>query len=337
MNPLPRVHGGPDGGGPLRWDFSVNANAAGPCPDALAAVLGADRCRYPDPAYTALRSTLGCYHHVDPERVVIGGSASELIMRISHCAHRQGVRQAWWPSAAYGDYGHAAAVVGLQQAACLEAAGLVWLCEPASPTGQSESWLLQMPAGPAWRVLDAAYEPLRLGGTPSLPAAQRDHLWQLWTPNKALGLTGVRAAYAVAPADAAPAVQALEAAAPSWVLGAEGVALLTAWTTPAVQQWLAGSLPVLREWKQQQLDWLLARGWTCLPSDTPFFCVQPPRPLSLATLRRHGIGLRDATSLGMPGWYRMAVLPPAAVSALELACAQALEPAAQPAVCGAGT
>ncbi len=51
---MKRLHGGPDGGPALRWDFSVNANACGPCPPALAALQRADRGRYPDPAYTAL-------------------------------------------------------------------------------------------------------------------------------------------------------------------------------------------------------------------------------------------------------------------------------------------
>ena len=211
------------------------------------------------------------------------------------------------------------------------AAGLAWLCEPASPTGRNEPALAQLDAGHAWRVLDAAYEPLRLSGAPSLAAAQCSRLWQLCTPNKALGLTGVRAAYALAPVGAADEVQALEAAAPSWVLGAEGVALLTAWTTPAVQRWLADSLPTLREWKRLQLDWLQARGWQHLPGDTPFLCVQPPGPLDLPALRRHGIGLRDAASLGLPGWYRMAVLAPPALQALD----RALAPPAGHAVRGA--
>lgn len=320
---MKRLHGGPDGGPALRWDFSVNANATGPCPAALAAVQRADRSLYPDPGYTALRQTLARFHRVPAWQVLVGGSASELILRISQRAARCGVRQVWWPAAAYGDYGHAAGVAGLQRCDRPEGAGLVWLCEPASPTGQAEPHLAKAPRGPrasaAWWVLDAAYEPLRLSGTPSLGPAERDALWQLWTPNKALGLTGVRAAYALAPVQAREQVDALEAAAPSWVLGADGVALLTAWTSPGVQRWLADSLLVLRDWKALQLEWLLETGWTCLPGDAPFMCVRPPAGLDLSRLRARGIALRDATSLGMPGWWRMAVLPPQATRALALA------------------
>ena len=49
----PSPHGGPDAQGVPLWDFSTNANACGPCPEALAAVQQADATRYPDPAYTA--------------------------------------------------------------------------------------------------------------------------------------------------------------------------------------------------------------------------------------------------------------------------------------------
>jgi len=37
-------------------------------------------------------------------------------------------------------------------------------------------------------VLDLAYEPLRLEGNAPLDAAQEARVWQLWSPNKALGL-----------------------------------------------------------------------------------------------------------------------------------------------------
>jgi histidinol-phosphate aminotransferase len=55
----------------------------------------------------------------------------------------------------------------------------------------------QPPAQKEWRVLDCAYRPLWLEDEP--PERNLDAVWQLWTPNKALGMTGVRAAYAIAP------------------------------------------------------------------------------------------------------------------------------------------
>lgn len=45
---LLRQHGGPDAQGAARWDFSICANVAGPCPSALLAIAAADVVRYPD-------------------------------------------------------------------------------------------------------------------------------------------------------------------------------------------------------------------------------------------------------------------------------------------------
>ena len=147
--------------------------------------------------------------------------------------------------------------------------------------------------------------------------------WQLWTPNKALGLTGVRAAYVIAPQDSEEAVAQLERLAPSWVVGAHGVAMLQAWTEPAVQTWLAGSLASLREWKARQIALCESMGWTCLPSDTNFFCARPALPQgmslqqALGQVRAQGIKLRDCTSFGLPGHVRLSVMPPAAQDALH--------------------
>ena len=73
------VHGGPDALGVPVHDFSTNANACGPCPQALAAVRDADAAHYPDPSYLALRSRLAAFHGVAPARVLLAASASEFI------------------------------------------------------------------------------------------------------------------------------------------------------------------------------------------------------------------------------------------------------------------
>jgi histidinol-phosphate aminotransferase len=172
-------------------------------------------------------------------------------------------------------------------------------------------------------VLDRAYEPLRLCGVLAAPDAVLQKFWQLWTPNKALGLTGVRAAYVIAPQDSEDAVKQLERLASSWVVGAHGVAMLQAWTEPAVQTWLAGSLASLRDWKARQIALCEALGWTCLPSDTNFFCARPALPVgrslqqALGQVRARGIKLRDCTSFGLPGHVRLSVMPPAAQDALH--------------------
>lgn len=349
------VHGGADALGAARFDFSTNSNACGPCPAALAAVQAADATHYPDPAYTALRQRLADFHGVAPERLLLAGSASEFIFRITAWAQQQGVRQVQLPAHHYGDYARAAQAWGLNPSVATAGAqgtlgalgAFVWACEPSSPLGQAHGvWppslvtnspqLAELCAQGAGIdaahtvVLDCAYAPLRLSAAPSLSAAQRDQVWQLFTPNKALGLTGVRAAYVIAPSaqytgaiGQKDAIKNLNLLAPSWPLGAHGVAMLQAWTSPPVQAWLADCLPILRDWKVRQISLLQGLGWTCLPSEANFFCAQPPQPLDLAALRaQHGIKLRDATSFGLPGWFRLGVLGPQAQDALQLALIQ---------------
>jgi len=324
-----RMHGGADALGVARFDFSTNSNACGPCPQSLHAVQQADATHYPDPGYRDLRQALADFHAVDVWRIVLAGSASEFIFRISalaaQTASAQGkTAQVWLPGRAYGDYAYAAQAWGLRQVQNPQAAQLLWACEPSSPLGQAHTewppWLHQ-PNGlsqspDAQLVLDCAYAPLQLQGQSCLTDAQRDRIWCLWTPNKALGLTGVRAAYAIAPLHAEAAVQSLQTLAPSWPVGAHGVALLHSWVQADTQAWLAQSCSQLQIWKQRQLAALTDLGWECLPSLANFFCARAPTEVDAQTLRLAGIKLRDATSLGMPGFFRLSVLPPAAQDAL---------------------
>ncbi|WP_227001314.1 aminotransferase class I/II-fold pyridoxal phosphate-dependent enzyme [Pulveribacter suum] len=320
-------HGGPDALGVPLHDFSTNANACGPCPVTLAALAQADRSRYPDPAYTALTEALAAFHQVDTPRIVLAASASECIHRISAVAARSGVRRAVVPAHGYGDYARAAAIWGLvcNPAPLDDDAALHWACEPASPLGGADAQLPGWAARPgAWQVLDCAYAPLRLDG-PGGAALLPPHVWQLWSPNKALGLTGVRAAYAIAPAAAVQGgtAQRLRALSPSWPIGAEGVALLHSWVQPETQHWLARTLPTLRQWKADQLRLCERLGWPVLPGSlanffTALLAPGEGAPL-LAALRAQGVKLRDCASFGLPGHVRLGVLPPASQEALHRA------------------
>ncbi|MFT4101949.1 MAG: aminotransferase class I/II-fold pyridoxal phosphate-dependent enzyme [Burkholderiaceae bacterium] len=363
-----REHGGPDVHGPIDFDFSVNANACGPCPELLDALAGVDASRYPEGAYLHVREAIARLHDVDAERVVIAGSGSEFIFRMTAAIARDGGRAVSVPRHAYGDYADAAAAWGLRVrhrnaasadgclahdaaeanvgaggdtridpgiGSCVDSdadagananvdpdADLVWACDPSSPLGRSEpAFAHRSPI-----VLDCAYEPLRLSGASAWDGATRDRVWRLVSPNKALGSPGVRGAYALAPPGGERLVSSLRRMAPSWVLGAHGVAMLSAWPRSRTQQWLLSSRARLRDWKQAQLAMLRALGWDCLDSDTPFFCARPPgslardgiRPL-LDALRRDGIKLRDARSFGLDGHLRISVQPPAARRALDAA------------------
>lgn len=323
-----RSHGGADGQGVPLHDFSSNSNACGPCPQALAAVQQADASAYPDPDYSALRERLAVFHGVPAHRVLLAGSASEFIFRVTSLAAQHSGAAVWLPPASYGDYAQAAQAWKLPVVTEPARARLRWACDPSSPRGTAQAGLAQLPDPAALCVLDRAYEPLRLGEAPVWHAETLQQFWQLWTPNKALGLTGVRAAYVLAPPDSQALVAQLESLAPSWPVGAHGVAMLQAWTMPDVQAWLAGSLASLREWKARQVALCESLGWTCLPSEANFFCARPALPegvslaRALAQLRGKGIKLRDTTSFGLPGHVRLSVVPPAAQDALHNAWQQ---------------
>ncbi len=357
-----RSHGGADGEGVPLHDFSTNSNACGPCPQALLAVQQADASVYPDSGYTGLRAQLAAFHGVPVQRVLLAGSASEFIFRVSSLAAQRSGAAVWLPPYSYGDYAQAARAWKLPVVAEPAQAQLRWACDPSSPLGTAQSGLEELAptfgtdvsslppegaelvrGGPSLRslpdkaalcVLDRAYEPLRLGKAPDWRAEVLQQFWQLWTPNKALGLTGVRAAYVVAPLGAEDRVAQLESLAPSWPVGAHGVAMLQAWTLPTVQSWLADCLPVLGEWKARQIALCEVLGWRCLPSEANFFCAQPALPKgtslqeALAQLRRHGIKLRDTTSFGLPGHVRLGVMAPAAQDALHNAWQHIIKKAA---------
>jgi histidinol-phosphate aminotransferase len=319
-----RLHGGPDRLGVPLHDFSSNSNACGPCPQALAAVQQADASAYPDPGYTGLRRQLADFHGVEPQRVVLAGSASEFIFRMTALAAQDGAASVVLPRHSYGDYAQAAAAWRLPVSAPADETQLRWSCDPSSPLGQAQA-PASCPDANIFHVLDRAYEPLRLDGLSPWQGDALKNVWQLWTPNKALGLTGVRAAYALAPVGQEQRVAQLEALAPSWPVGAHGVALLQAWAGADAQAWLAASLPLLREWKAAQLAICRSLDWTCLPSEANFFCARPALPAglpmvqALAALRARGIKLRDTASFGLVGHVRLSVAAPPAQQALHQA------------------
>ncbi len=322
---MTRLHGGADALGVPEWDFSTNANACGPCPQALQALQRADARHYPDPSYAALRNALAAFHAVDAARIVLAASASEFITRITAWVAREGGERVWLPEKAYGDYTAAAAAWRLDTVSQPGQAHLAWLCEPSSPLGGAEPFASQVLSSGAVTVLDLAYEPLRLEGQGSVRGEARDRVWQLWTPNKALGLTGVRGAYAIAPVRARSEALALDQLAPSWPLGAHAVALLQAWVSPAVQHGLAQSRAQLAGWKADQQAMLAGLGWHCLPSEANYFCASAPHAIDETALRVAGIKLRDTRSLGLADHWRLSVQPPQAQVALRRALLQQWE------------
>lgn len=334
------MHGGPDGLQPIRHDFSTNASPLGPPPELARAIAQADRTRYPDPSYDALRERLADWHGVPRRHVLATAGTSEAIRRLTLAARLQGVDTVWVPHPGYGDYAAAANALEmalhdygseeqlLEVLATRRTRALVWICEPCNPTGGALSrdfWSqLHRVIGTTDCVvaLDRAYEPLRLSGRDPVPRPLALQAWQCFSPNKALGVTGLRAGYLVAPRhDPRQLRERAASLAPSWVLSAEGVALLDGLHGVSTRAWLDAARATLADWTLMQRDALEALGWEQRPSVVPFWLARPPAgtslPLRLRRLRDAGIKLRDATSLGLPGWVRVSAQPPASQRALR--------------------
>lgn len=333
-----RIHGGTDAHGKPLFDFSTNSNALGPCSAVMRQIQKADCAGYPDPEYQALRESLAAWHDVAPHRILFAASASEFIYRMSIVFalrstqhYKKNDKQArtktvWIPPHSYGDYALAARAAGLDLSDDISTAGLIWACEPGSPLGQNQEGLAQiLNALPTTSqlVLDCAYQPLRLSGQASANAEQLARCWQMFTPNKALGLTGIRGAYVIAPVHGEEWQLGLEQLAPSWVLGTHAVAMLASWSSVPVQEWLSNSLVILREWKHRQTAICQDMGWQVLPSHANFFCAMPSASIQenrrdfLHDLRSQGIKLRHAESFGLPACFRLGVLHPQAQDVLQ--------------------
>ncbi len=339
------LHGGPDSGPPITWDFSSNANVLPLPADLLSRMLDVDRRPYPDPSYTGLRVHLARCQGVAPDRIVPTAGSSEGIRRLTLAAYLSGVRDVWVPQPGYGDYRAAAQALGMRvhtfaawprfdvsgfMRDCGSGPVLLWLCEPCNPTGHSlpnEFWqeLADWVAHCAnlTVALDRAYEPLRLDGQDPVPETIAAQCWQLYSPNKALGLTGVRAGWMQAPVqDRSALVPAVYQLAPAWVLSAEGVSVLLHWHHDDLQSWVGQSRETLHKWRQVQQDALSARGWLHQPSCTPYVMSHHPaldaRSLTVlsAALRVRGIKWRDVSSMGESGCVRWRAHEPAAQQAL---------------------
>lgn len=316
---VPPPHGGTDDAGAPAIDFSTNANALGPSPVAMEALAAADPSRYPDPAYTEVRGAIGGLHDRDPDEVVVGGGACELI----HRAVRTAAGPVVLLEPTFGEYRYAAALARAPVRATADAeafiaalpgAALAVLCVPSSPAGivQDEDWLHAAAAEAATvgcrLLLDLAYHPLS-EQRPALP----ESAWQVWAPNKAHGVTGVRAAYLLAPSADVTALRA----APSWVLSAHGAAFLRCVPDPAAHRWVRETRRTLWGWRDELTTSLRALDLRVDVGAANYLLVHVGNATATTSrLRAAGIGVRDATSFGIPTALRLSAQPPAAQAAL---------------------
>jgi histidinol-phosphate/aromatic aminotransferase/cobyric acid decarboxylase-like protein/imidazoleglycerol phosphate dehydratase HisB len=242
---------------------------------ALARVSG-----YPSGGYRALRRAIAAYAGVDPENVVIGAGADDLILLCARSFAGPGDMVAIPASPTYPLFRIAAQLAGALVTQCHEdgAPALTFACRPNNPTGTLD----ELPAARPLVVDEAYFEYSRETAVPLLD----DGVVVLRTFSKAFALAGARIGYALAARDVAAELNARQAPAPvsslSAALALEGLA------SPLSVD------PVLAE-RERLASALRALGLEPLPSHANFLYVPVPDAAALSdALLRQGLVVRGS-------------------------------------------
>jgi threonine-phosphate decarboxylase len=196
-------------------DFSVSVNPLGPPAGVLHALRIPQIDRYPDPDSLQLRETLAARHGLEPDQIVAGNGANDLIYAAAR-AFRPGRVAILEPT--YTEYFRASLRVGASVDHWLaEAPGfepqqfdpdgvdLVWLANPNNPTGrlwdkgQLLGWIGSNPR--IMFLVDEAFLPFRADGqAQSLISAlaQLPNLVVVRSLTKVFAMPGMRLGYALA-------------------------------------------------------------------------------------------------------------------------------------------
>lgn len=233
------IHGGTDEGPEPLYDFSTNANALGPNPVALAYLRRADPSRYPDPLYRRLRRALAEAHGVSPEQVAVGTGTSELIHRLARWTYLRGPILLLPPPSAStpGPPGPWICPSGRRKAPRPSWSSFPKVPSPSSACPTTPRGGLPLPGGGGQARRGRPGPGPRLLRPHGIPPPLPQTAFRLYSPNKAHGLTGVRAGYLLAPLD----LTHFQNLAPSWPLSVYGEAFLHAHLDPEARAWLEGS------------------------------------------------------------------------------------------------
>ncbi|WP_336249864.1 aminotransferase class I/II-fold pyridoxal phosphate-dependent enzyme [Stomatohabitans albus] len=315
---MPVIHGGTDAGPPVRFDLSTNANPLGPSPFAMRA-MQAPISAYPDPSYAATRHAIAHHTGFSFDEIVVGAGATELIYRV--VLARSGPVQ--YPVPGFGEYGGAADLFhrsttpfpGHPQDGeyTLIPKGVAFITQPGSPDGlwRDNDWCEQLQDDAdhrdTWIVWDMAYAPLCAPSVIHLkPFSEQSIL--LFAPNKAHGCTGLRAGWLRAPKIIAEQLRALQM---SWICSTPGEQFLREQASSEADSWVTECNITLQRMGERLATVLSQKGWPTHKGHTPWILTKPKTPTSSQTLRSaFGVQVRDLTSQGMPGWWRIGVPHP---------------------------
>ena len=307
-------------------DFSASVNPLGPSPRVREALARLDLSRYPDPECLELTEALARRHGVDPDHVLCGNGASQLI----HLAVRvfvHGGQRAVAFTPTFGEFERACALAGASvfpwhanaergfqwnlrnKADVLRRVTppLVYLCNPNNPTGVHldqaavRSVVEGLIGGPM--LLDEAYATFVDEPWDATPLTRRGRVIQLRSMTKDYGLAGIRLGYVVAHPDAVAALRRLQ---PEWSVSAAAQAAGLAALDD--DEHLRRSLTLLRAAKTELVEALERAGFRVHAGAANFLLVQVGDASGWRlTLLERGVAVRDCTSFGLPELIRVAV------------------------------
>jgi histidinol-phosphate/aromatic aminotransferase/cobyric acid decarboxylase-like protein/adenosyl cobinamide kinase/adenosyl cobinamide phosphate guanylyltransferase len=303
--------------------------------EALDQALDGDAGRYPDDTIAA--ATTAARHDRQPDEIVPCNGAAEALWllgpalrpRLAACVHPA------FTEAEAGLRAHGSPVVRVQRdpdagfrldpTAVPEAADLVVVGNPASPSGTLEpaTALLALRRPGRTVVVDEAFMGMVPGEPGSLGGERLDDVIVIRSLTKLLSIPGLRAGYAIAPAELALALRAVR---PPWSANVLALAALTAAARhPAEAAALAERSAAQGADLQRRLSAL--NGLRLWPSVTNFSLVEVPDGERVAAaLRAQRIAVRPAASfpgLG-PGHLRITARDPERNRAVAAALADAL-------------
>ncbi len=161
---------------------------------------------YGDATYLELREAAAGYCGVEPEQIVVGAGADDLILLVARTFLGPG-RVASMPELTYPLYRIATGLAGAEVG---EDGDLVWVCNPANPTGELAPPDSLPELGPLVVVDEAYWE---FAGESIVPLGAPNVI-VIRTMSKAFGLAALRVGYAVCPPELARELEARRAPAP---------------------------------------------------------------------------------------------------------------------------
>lgn len=288
----------------LRFDANVPASPPPSArPGAVAAALAEINC-YPHGGYGRLVPAIAAYAGVEPENIVLGAGADDLILLCARAFAGPGDVVAIEDEPTYALFRVAAHLAGAETAAGDREPALTFVCRPHNPTG---AFGPLPPARPL--VVDEAY--YEYAGESAIDLID-DGVIVIRTFSKAFGLGGARVGYAVADRETAAALNARQAPAPISTLSA-ALALAALESPPDVSAEVAERERLARA--------LSALGLKPLPSRANFLYVPVESPQAIGeALLRQGLAVRV-----FPDAIRISVRTPEDDDVLVAALARLLE------------